>query len=259
MKMCERKWLLYLEQNHETMRMMDAMRNNDAAEIPSPPPGERVRARGQRRESPQYGKHRARTAAARNFARQLRRKSTDAEKCLWRLLRDRRFNEFKFRRQYACGIYFLDFYCTIAKLAVELDGGGHGFPDQRARDEQRNQFLVEQGIKVLHFWNHQLRGELETVRFEIWHALMERMGRKEEIAGYLLKPAPHPSPSHEPESHETPPRPSLSPGGGEGENDRRHTRNQETARRRLQTPLPGGMERILIRSAKRVCSKFTNL
>jgi very-short-patch-repair endonuclease len=114
---------------------------------------------------------------------------------LWRLLRDHRFDEFKFRRQYPCGIYFLDFYCTVAKLAVELDGGGHGFPDQRAKDDKRNQFLAERGIKVRRFWNHQLHGELEAVRFEIWHALMERTGRKEEIAGYLPKPAPSPRPS----------------------------------------------------------------
>lgn len=145
--------------------------------------------------TPQYGKHRTRTVAARDFARQLRQKSTDAEKRLWRLLRHHRFNDFKFRRQYACGIYFLDFYCAVAKLAVELDGGGHGFPDQRARDEKRNQFLAERGIKVLRFWNHQLGGELESVRFEIWHALMERTGRQEEIAGYLPKPAPSPQPS----------------------------------------------------------------
>ena len=151
---------------------------------------------------PQYGKYRPRTAAARDFARQLRKKSTDAEKRLWRLLRDGRFNEFKFRRQYPHGIYYLDFYCTLAKLAVELDGGGHGFPDQRARDEKRNQFLAQQGIKVLRFWNHQMRGELEAVRFEIWHALMERTGRTEEIAGYLPKPGRL--------------TPTLSPDGGEG-------------------------------------------
>jgi len=104
------------------------MSNDDARMIPSPPSRERGRVRGQRGRSPQYGKHRTRSAAARDFARQLRKKSTDAEKRLWRLLRKRRFNEFKFRRQYACGIYFLDFYCTVAKLAVELDGGGHGLP-----------------------------------------------------------------------------------------------------------------------------------
>jgi len=85
--------------------------------------------------------------------------------------------------------------CTLAKLAVELDGGGHGFPDQRARDDKRNQFLASQGIKVLRFWNHQLRGELEAVRFEIWHALMERTGQKERIAGFKTRPAPSPQPS----------------------------------------------------------------
>jgi len=145
--------------------------------------------------TPRYGKTRTRTAAVRSFARHLREKATAAEKSLWRLLRDRRFVEFKFRRQYACGIYFLDFYCTAAKLAVELDGGGHGFPDQRARDEKRNQFLTGQGIKVLRFWNHQLRGQLEALRFGIWHALMERTGRVEELAGYLPKSAPSPQPS----------------------------------------------------------------
>ena len=48
---------------------------------------------------------------------------------------------------------------------------------------------------MLRFWNHQLRGEFEAVRFEIWHALMERTGRKEDIAGYLPKPAPSPQSS----------------------------------------------------------------
>jgi very-short-patch-repair endonuclease len=157
------------------------------------PAGEKAGMRGH---PPQYGKHRPRTAAAREFARQLRAQSTDSEKRLWRLLRDRRFSEFKFRRQYASGRYFLDFYCAAARLAVELDGSGHGFPDQRTKDEKRNKFLAAQGIQVLRFWNHQLRGELESIRFEIWHALMERTGRKDEIAGYLPKTAPaiHPSP-----------------------------------------------------------------
>lgn len=146
----------------------------------------RVRVRGLRR---------ARNAKARDFARHLRRDSTDAEKRLWRLLRDRRFAEFKFRRQYTCGIYFLDFFCVTARLAVELDGGGHGFPDQRARDEKRNRFLADQGIKVRRFWNHQMRQEVESVRFEIWHALMEQTGRTAKIANFLPKPVtPHLNP-----------------------------------------------------------------
>jgi very-short-patch-repair endonuclease len=172
-----------LEKKCELAQMMATSNNINAAhEIPSPTSGERVRVRGLRRN---------RTAEARDFARKLREKSTDAEKRLWRLLRDRRFADFKFRRQYPCGIYFLDFYCVEAKLAVELDGGGHGFPDQRAKDEVRNKFLASKGIKVLRFWNHQMRDELESIRLEVWHELMMRTGRTDEIAGF--KPAtPHP-------------------------------------------------------------------
>ena len=149
-------------------------------------------ARAAKREKVTY---RTRTPSAKKFARQLRQKSTSEEKDLWRLLRDRRFVDFKFRRQYPCGIYFLDFYCVEAKLEVELDGGGHGFPDQRAQDEVRNRFLASKGIKVLRFWNHQMRGELSAIRFEIWHELMVRTGRTDQIAGFLPKPVtPHPDP-----------------------------------------------------------------
>lgn len=74
----------------------------------------------------QPAQRRTRTAAARDFARQLRQNSTDAEKRLWHLLRDRRFAEFKFRRQYPCGRYFLDFYCTLAKLAAQVIRCGGG-------------------------------------------------------------------------------------------------------------------------------------
>jgi len=66
-------------------------------QIPSPLGGERVRVRGARRN---------RTISARDFARHLRKESTDAEKRMWRLLRDRRFVDFKFRRQYPCGVTF---------------------------------------------------------------------------------------------------------------------------------------------------------
>jgi len=108
------------------------------------------------------------------------------------------------RRQYPCGSYFLDFYCAQTNLAVELDGGRHGFPEQRTKDQERNRFLAARGIKVLRFWNHQLRKELASVRWEIWYSLMERAGRTAEIAALLPKP-PHPSPQ------------ALSPRRGEGE------------------------------------------
>ena len=95
----------------EALMMSEFTSRSTPAGPLAPSDGERVRVRGLR----------TRTVAAREFARRLRRESTDAEKQLWRLLRDRRFSEFKFRRQYPCGVYFLDFFCVAARLAVELD------------------------------------------------------------------------------------------------------------------------------------------
>ena len=134
------------------------------------------------------GKYRTRTQPAKAVARSLRRKATDAEKRLWRLLRDRRFNGFKFRRQYPVCNYYLDLYCPDAHLAIELDGSGHGLPDKQVKDRARTEFLAAQGVKVLRFWNHQLGSELETIRMTIWYELMERTGRPNEIADYLRIP-----------------------------------------------------------------------
>ena len=97
---------------------------------------------------------RNRTAEAREFARALRSRSNLAERRLWKVLRDRRFSNFKFRRQYACGPYFLDFYCVEARLALELDGSTHGSDDARKRDAARDAYLASRKIKVVRFWNH---------------------------------------------------------------------------------------------------------
>ena len=68
-----------------------------------------------------------------SFARKLRKEATDAEQFMWRLLRNRRFYGFKFRRQHSAGKYALDFYCHEARLGVELDGGQHNEVGQKKK------------------------------------------------------------------------------------------------------------------------------
>ena len=108
------------------------------------------------------------------LARCLRKKETWAEKLLWRWLRDRRFSGYKFRRQHPLDGYVLDFYCPSAKLAIELDGGGHNYRTGQIRDRMRSEFLARHGVVVLRFWNHQIRQELDSVLRAIWFALEER-------------------------------------------------------------------------------------
>ena len=110
------------------------------------------------------------------IARLLRHNQTDEEKELWRALRGRRFAGFKFRRQHTVSGRILDFYCADAKLAVELDGVQHGLPEGIQRDETREQFLTEQGIETIRFWNHQLRDNPEGCLLVIWDALQRLTG-----------------------------------------------------------------------------------
>jgi len=58
---------------------------------------------------------------SRDFARQLRKEMTDAERYLWKCLR--RFAGEKFRRQEPIGPYIVDFVSHSARLIIELDGG----------------------------------------------------------------------------------------------------------------------------------------
>ncbi|HEU5123067.1 MAG TPA: DUF559 domain-containing protein [Verrucomicrobiae bacterium] len=117
-------------------------------------------------------------------ARELRKKSTWAEKYLWRMLRSRRLAGYKFRRQHQEGVYYLDFYCLEAKFALELDGSGHGFPERQARDQKRDAYLAERGILVKRIWNHQLvKGEdRQNLVENLWRILQERAPHPENVA-----------------------------------------------------------------------------
>jgi very-short-patch-repair endonuclease len=108
-----------------------------------------------------------------SLARNLRKRDTWAEKLLWSWLRDRRFSAYKFRRQQTFGPHILDFFCMEAFLNIELDGSQHGRPDQKQKDETRDAWLAQAGVKVLRFWNARLRLEKEAVRNTIWQALQE--------------------------------------------------------------------------------------
>ncbi len=82
-------------------------------------------------------------------ARQLRASMSLPEVLLWRQLRRQALEGLRFRRQHPLGPYILDFYCDDRRLAVEVDGQGHGYGDQPARDQRRDEWLAGRGIRVL--------------------------------------------------------------------------------------------------------------
>jgi adenine-specific DNA-methyltransferase len=92
-------------------------------------------------------------------ARQLRRDMTDSERQIWYALRDRRFGNWKFRRQASIGPYVVDFLCHAARLIVEIDGGQH----TEESDARRTAFLEAQGFRVIRFWNNDVLGNTDGV------------------------------------------------------------------------------------------------
>ncbi len=122
------------------------------------------------------GRGLGRGVASTSLARRLRKNQTPEEKQLWLALKAGRFAGFKFRRQHIVGKYYLDFYCPVAKLSVELDGFQHGLPEQQRHDEARKVFLQKNGIEELRFWNGRWNRNRAGVLLEIWNALHRRTG-----------------------------------------------------------------------------------
>jgi very-short-patch-repair endonuclease len=112
-------------------------------------------------------------------AKGLRRNQTDAEKLLWRHLRNRGLRGTKFRRQYVIGKYIVDFVCIECELILEIDGGQHA--EQQGYDETRTRYLEQQGFQVMRFWNNEVLCETEGV-----------LGMIEDFL--INNPSPQPSP-----------------------------------------------------------------
>ena len=101
-------------------------------------------------------------------ARELRRQSTDTERRLWAVLRDRRLAGYRFRRQHPIGNFIADFACTRHRLIVEVDGSQHA--DNQA-DERRTVFLQSEGWRVIRFWNNDVLTNREGVLYTILDSL----------------------------------------------------------------------------------------
>lgn len=102
------------------------------------------------------------------LARHMRRNMTAVEAKLWSRLRQSQMEGYAFRRQHPIGNYIADFWCGPLKLVIELDGGQHAKPENRAKDEDRTRFLNGRNIRVLRFWNSDVmdnfNGVLATIR-----------------------------------------------------------------------------------------------
>ncbi len=95
------------------------------------------------------------------LARQMRHEATPAEDALWELLRNRQFENLKFRRQHTIDRFIADFYCAEANLIVEVDGDIHQYTQEE--DALRTAFLESQGMRVVRVQNEDVLNRPEAV------------------------------------------------------------------------------------------------
>jgi very-short-patch-repair endonuclease len=121
--------------------------------------------------APQTPSHRPVAKRIRHFAKNMRREPTDAESAMWRLLRDRRLSQYKFRRQVPFQKFILDFVCFEKRVVIEIDGGQHASSN---RDAARESILKAEGFRIERYWNNDVLQQPSAVLEDIFVKLAER-------------------------------------------------------------------------------------
>ena len=101
--------------------------------------------------------------ATKDYRRLLRMTETPTERMLWKELKGKQLEGYRFRQQHGFGPYVLDFYCSSLRLCIELDGEIHTEDRVKQKDEERTIFLKENRIKVLRFRNEEVEQNINDV------------------------------------------------------------------------------------------------
>jgi very-short-patch-repair endonuclease len=94
-------------------------------------------------------------------ARALRKDMTKEERHLWHdFLKS---YPIKFYKQRRIDKYIVDFYCSSAKLVIEIDGGQHYEPEAIEYDVERTNLLHSYGLHVMRFTNIEINSKFKEV------------------------------------------------------------------------------------------------
>jgi very-short-patch-repair endonuclease len=99
-------------------------------------------------------------------ARELRTRSTGAERHLWYYLRAHRLG-YKFKRRVPIECFIVDFVCYEKRLVIE-----------QAYDTPRSAVLSKKGFRILRFWNPEVLQHTEEVLEVIRQALSPTLSRE---------------------------------------------------------------------------------
>jgi len=104
------------------------------------------------------------------LARKLRKNQTKAEMVFWQAVRNKKFMNYKFLRQYPIfyiyekkeKFFITDFYCNSLKLFIEVDGGIHN--QQKDYDKIRSELLsIQHDLRIIRFTNDEIIEDINKV------------------------------------------------------------------------------------------------
>ena len=100
----------------------------------------------------------------------MRKNPTPSEAKFWAKTRNRKFQDFKFYRQYIVehseimgikNFFIVDFYCHELKLIIEIDGRIHKYKIKY--DLARDEILNGMGYQIIRFSNNEVLSHWEKV------------------------------------------------------------------------------------------------
>ena len=97
------------------------------------------------------------------FVKEHRSNPTEAENVLWQMLRGKKLEGFKFRRQHIIGPFIADFVCLKSRLIIEVDGLMHQLPENEKSDKERTLWLYGKGFEVIRFTNDKVLGDIDSL------------------------------------------------------------------------------------------------
>ncbi len=105
------------------------------------------------------------------LSRESRKNMTKAEKAFWHLVRNREICNLKFRRQQIIDGLIVDFFCSEARLIIEIDGPIHKKKEKIEIDRQRSEIFKRRGLEELRFTNDEVLHDPEGVQRAIKEAV----------------------------------------------------------------------------------------
>ena len=95
------------------------------------------------------------------YAKKLRKNMTKEEKHLWYDFLSKL--PITVNRQKNIGNYIVDFFIASKRIAIEIDGKGHGESEQMQSDQKRDSELQNLGILVLRYSNTDVNQKFDWV------------------------------------------------------------------------------------------------